>query len=172
MTEQPGAPPTGRPDDVDRAGEKIGRIEDIFLVEETGRPEWALVKLGRIGGSATLVPLAGASPPTARSARASRSARSRRRRGCSGDGDPSEQQVNALYRHYGVDGPHEPGGARRARRSPAPRSGGQSGPDRLHAQAPSRSSPTTTSRTGRRRSRTTGCCRSSPRCSRWSRSSA
>jgi uncharacterized protein YrrD len=28
---------------LDRDGDKIGRIEEIYLVEETGRPEWALV---------------------------------------------------------------------------------------------------------------------------------
>ena len=42
---------------LDRRGEKIGTIEEIFLVEETNRPEWALVKIGRLKGHTTLVPL-------------------------------------------------------------------------------------------------------------------
>jgi PRC-barrel domain len=42
---------------LDRAGEKIGTIQEIFLVEQTGRPEWALVKLGRLKTHTTLVPL-------------------------------------------------------------------------------------------------------------------
>lgn len=90
---------------LDRAGEKIGTIEEIFLVEETGRPEWALVKLGRLKSRATLVPLnrahaveegievpfdkddVGAAPEI------------------EPDAEPSQQQVNALYRHYGIDVP-------------------------------------------------------------------
>ena len=89
---------------LDREGEKIGRIEEIFLVEETGRPEWALVKVGRIKSHTTLVPLTSAqaagdgvkigfekdvvedAPPI------------------DADGDePSEQEVRAVYRHYGID---------------------------------------------------------------------
>ena len=88
---------------LDRDGDKIGTIEEIFLVEETGRPEWALVKVGKLKGHTTLVPL--------------RSARQ------IGDGvrvsvdkdevsdapavksesELGEQQVMALYRHYGLD---------------------------------------------------------------------
>jgi len=45
---------------LDRAGERIGPIEKIYLVEETGRPEWALVKLGRLKSRTTLVPLTSA----------------------------------------------------------------------------------------------------------------
>lgn len=87
---------------LDRSGDKIGTIEEIFLVEETGRPEWALVKLGGLKSRTTLVPLANANavphgvkvdygkdvvadaPPV------------------DGDGEPSEQEVNAVYRHYGL----------------------------------------------------------------------
>ena len=47
---------------LDREGDKIGKIEEIFLVEETGRPEWALVKVGRLKGHTTLVPLTRARP--------------------------------------------------------------------------------------------------------------
>jgi membrane protein len=107
---------------LDRAGEKIGRIEDIFLVEETGRPEWALVRLGRIKAAATLVPLAGASADNgdvrARVEKRTVDAAPR----LDADADPSEQQVNALYRHYGVDGAQEsPGHPARPAPAPAPR---------------------------------------------------
>ena len=50
---------------LDRRGEKIGKIEEIFLVEETGKPEWALVqiaKLGKLKGHTTMVPLTMARP--------------------------------------------------------------------------------------------------------------
>jgi uncharacterized membrane protein YqjE len=88
---------------LDRAGERIGTIEEIFLVEETGRPEWALVKLGRLKTHTTLVPLTSAQP-----------VRDGIKVGYEKDvvsdapvvdagEEPSEQQVNAVYRHYGID---------------------------------------------------------------------
>ncbi len=88
---------------LDRDGERIGTIEEIFLVEETGRPEWALVKTGRIKGRTTLVPLTRASPvddgvkiPFEKDVVSEAPE-------VEADDDPSEQQVNALYRHYGID---------------------------------------------------------------------
>jgi uncharacterized membrane protein YqjE len=88
---------------LDRAGARIGRIEEIFVVEETGQPEWALVKVGRLKSHTTLVPLTSAQPvgdaikvgydkdvvsdaPLV-----------------DPDDEPSEQQVNAVYGHYGID---------------------------------------------------------------------
>ena len=88
---------------LDRAGEKIGKIEEIFLVEDTGRPEWALVKVGRLKGHTTLVPLRSAyqsadgvkvSVPkdVVEDAPAIKN-----------ESELSESQVEALYRHYGLD---------------------------------------------------------------------
>jgi hypothetical protein len=87
----------------DREGDKIGKIEELFLVEETGRPEWALVKLGRLGSRTTLVPLIGAEP-TSEGVRAAyaKSVVSEAPR-MDGEGEPSEQQVSALYRHYDIE---------------------------------------------------------------------
>ncbi len=42
---------------VDRSGEKIGKFEDIYLDDETSRPEWAAVNTGLFGLRKTLVPL-------------------------------------------------------------------------------------------------------------------
>lgn len=87
---------------VDRDGEKIGKIEEIFLVEETGRPEWALVKLGRLKGHTTLVPLT-------RARRVKDGVAVHVKKDVVGeapevkpDGEPDERQVQALYRHYGL----------------------------------------------------------------------
>lgn len=123
MTDQPGSALDweGRTM-LDRAGERIGTIEDIFLVEETGRPEWALVRLGRIRSSATLVPLAGASV-------ANGDVRTGVEKAVVDDAprldgaDPSEPEVDALYRHYGVGGAQEspapPTAPAPARRNPS-----------------------------------------------------
>lgn len=87
---------------LDSSGAKIGTIEEIYLVEETGRPEWALVKMGLIRARTTLVPISGAQP-TAKGVRS----------GCDkavvseapdvdADTGPSDAQVAAIYRHYGI----------------------------------------------------------------------
>jgi uncharacterized protein (TIGR02271 family) len=44
-------------DVLDRDGEKIGKLEEIYLDEQSGRPEWALVKTGLFGGRSTFVPI-------------------------------------------------------------------------------------------------------------------
>jgi membrane protein len=86
---------------LDRAGEKIGTIEEIYLVEETGRPEWALVKLGRIGRRATLVPISGATA-TGDGVRAGYDKATVSEAPPVDGEDPSEEQVAAIYRHYGI----------------------------------------------------------------------
>ena len=93
---------------LDRDGEKVGKIEEIFLVEETGRPEWALVKLGRIKGHATLVPLTTARPSDKGIAVDVDKDTIGEAPEVSTDGEPDEQQVNALYRHYGIAIPDTP----------------------------------------------------------------
>jgi membrane protein len=87
---------------LDRAGEKIGTIEEIFLVEENGQPEWALVKLGLIGRRSTLVPISGARP-TRKGVRANldKSVVSDAPP-VDADAEPSDEQVDAIYRHYGM----------------------------------------------------------------------
>ncbi|MEA2154042.1 MAG: rane protein [Solirubrobacteraceae bacterium] len=111
---------------LDREGRRIGTIEEIYLVEETGRPEWALVKQGRIAPRPTLVPLAGAD-------KVQDGVRARYEKSVVDDAprldgdEPSEEIVEATYRHYGIsttsNGDHHGnGGARQAeqpRRSPS-----------------------------------------------------
>ena len=84
-------------------GEKIGKIEDVYLDQETDQPEWLAVKTGLFGGGISFVPLAQAS-----------------RRGddvhvpydkdqvkdaphADADGQLSQDEEGRLYRHYGMD---------------------------------------------------------------------
>ena len=90
---------------LDREGEKVGRIEEIFLVEETGRPEWALVKTSRIKGRATMIPLTKARPSEKGIAVDIDKDLISEAPEVDADDEPSEQQVNALYRHYGIEIP-------------------------------------------------------------------
>jgi uncharacterized protein (TIGR02271 family) len=45
---------------VDRSGDKIGKIVDLYADEATGQPEWIAVNTGRFGSKVSFVPLAGA----------------------------------------------------------------------------------------------------------------
>ena len=106
---------------LDPSGEKVGKIEEIFLVEDTGRPEWGLVKLGRIKGRATLVPLTrahlvkgGVRVHVSKDVIAEAPE-------VKADAEPSQQQVEALYRHYGLDagGSQSSNGGTSPRQQPA-----------------------------------------------------
>ena len=43
---------------VDRNGDKVGTIDAIYLDDQTGEPEWALVNTGLFGTRSTFVPIA------------------------------------------------------------------------------------------------------------------
>lgn len=44
----------------DKAGEKVGKVEQIYISDRTDQPRWVSVKTGFFGTSHSLVPLAGA----------------------------------------------------------------------------------------------------------------
>ena len=48
---------------VDRDGEKIGKVDEVYSCQEGGRPEWALVHTGLLGSPAAITPTATASCP-------------------------------------------------------------------------------------------------------------
>jgi uncharacterized protein (TIGR02271 family) len=47
---------------VDRDGDRIGSISDIYADDETGQPDWALVDTGLFGGRSSFVPIGQARP--------------------------------------------------------------------------------------------------------------
>ncbi|MCC2653649.1 MAG: protein of unknown function DUF2382-like protein, partial [Microvirga sp.] len=47
---------------VTRDGDKIGRLEEIYLDADSGQPEWATVNTGLFGTKQSFVPLAEAEP--------------------------------------------------------------------------------------------------------------
>jgi membrane protein len=86
----------------DRAGEKIGTIKQIYLVEETGQPEWALVQVSRRRRRMTLVPLAGTDQTDEGIQTIHAKAVVTEAPRIDRDGEPSEEQVAAVYRYYGM----------------------------------------------------------------------
>jgi uncharacterized protein (TIGR02271 family) len=84
-------------------GEKLGTIADIYLDRDTGEPEWAAIKTGLLGTKVSFVPLAEAThtdrgvqlPYTKEQVKDAPNAEA--------DGELSQDEEAALYRHYGLD---------------------------------------------------------------------
>jgi uncharacterized protein (TIGR02271 family) len=88
---------------VDRDGDKIGKIEELYEDRESGRPEWALVHTGLFGTKKSFVPLSGAEP-TGEDVRVPiEKARVKDAPGIEPDGELSEGDEQRLFEHYGVD---------------------------------------------------------------------
>jgi uncharacterized protein (TIGR02271 family) len=88
---------------VDPAGDKLGTIDAIYLDDETGQPEWATVTRGLFSAKAAFVPLAQAQdlgdsvqvPYDKQQVSDAPSPQA--------DGNLSQDEEAALYRHYGLD---------------------------------------------------------------------
>lgn len=96
---------TGGGNVIDNDGDKIGSIGQIFLDDESGRPEWVTVKTGLFGGGESFVPLRDAEvagddlrvpydKATVKDAP----------RISDSDGHLSEDEEETLYRYYGTEG--------------------------------------------------------------------
>jgi uncharacterized protein (TIGR02271 family) len=84
-------------------GDKIGKIDEIYLDEETGRPEWALVNTGLLGMKSNFVPLTGANPVGEEVQVAYTKDQVKEAPGVDPDGQLSQQEEAALYGHYGLE---------------------------------------------------------------------
>ncbi len=87
----------------DREGQKIGRIEEIYLDQETDRPEWALVNTGLFGTKSTFVPIIDASSEEDGVRVPFDKDHVKDAPGIDAGGELSQQQEAELYRHYGMD---------------------------------------------------------------------
>src|SRR3712207_7478490 len=84
-------------------GEKLGEIADIYLDRDTGEPEWVAIKTGLFGGKVSFAPLAEARtagegvqlPYTKDQIKDAPNAEA--------DGELSQDEEAALYRHYGLN---------------------------------------------------------------------
>ena len=89
---------------VDSSGEKIGKIGQIFLDDQTGRPEWATVNTGFFGGSETFVPLAEADSTGSEVRVPYGKDKVKGAPNVDADGGHLDQSEEAeLYRYYGLD---------------------------------------------------------------------
>jgi uncharacterized protein (TIGR02271 family) len=96
---------------VDRDGEKIGKLAEVYLDEDTDQPEWALVNTGLLGTKSSFVPLKGASPAGEDVRVAYPKEQVKDAPSIDTDGELSEQDEAALYGHYGLDYSHGESGS-------------------------------------------------------------
>src|SRR5512132_3778643 len=88
---------------VDRDSNKIGEVVDIYLDNETGRPEWAVVRTGLFGMRSTFVPLAEAREVGDELQVPHQRLQVKQAPNIDPDGHLSEAEEAELYRHYGLD---------------------------------------------------------------------
>ena len=107
---------------VDRDGDRIGTIEDIYADDRTGEPEWALVNTGLFGTRSTFVPLAQASQRDAEVQVPYEKQLVKDAPGVEADQHLSEAEEQQLWRHYGLD--YRAGDQRADRTAEAPTDAG------------------------------------------------
>ena len=88
---------------VDRDGDKIGTLDEIYLDRETNEPEWALVHTGLLGTKSSFVPLQGAAPAGEDVRVAYAKDQVNDAPSIDADGELSHQEEGQLYRHYGIE---------------------------------------------------------------------
>ena len=88
---------------VDRDNNKIGEVVDIYLDNETDRPEWAVVRTGLFGLRSTFVPLAEAREVGDELQVPHQRLQVKQAPNIEPDGQLSAAEEAELYRHYGLD---------------------------------------------------------------------
>jgi uncharacterized protein (TIGR02271 family) len=84
-------------------GDKLGTIEDIYLDQQTEKPEWMAVKTGMFGTKLSFVPLAEARPDGDAVTVPYDKATVKDAPHADADGQLSQEEEAVLYRHYGLD---------------------------------------------------------------------
>jgi PRC-barrel domain/Domain of unknown function (DUF2382) len=88
---------------VDRDSNKIGEVVDIYLDNETDRPEWAVVRTGLFGLRSTFVPLAEAREVGDELQVPHQRLQVKQAPNIEPDGQLSAAEEAELYRHYGLN---------------------------------------------------------------------
>ena len=88
---------------VDRNGDKIGTIDEIYLDSQSKQPEWALVNTGLFGTKSAFVPIGDASRRGDDLQVPVEKAQVKDAPSIDPDGQLSQQEESELYRHYGRD---------------------------------------------------------------------
>jgi uncharacterized protein (TIGR02271 family) len=87
---------------VDAEGNKIGKIHEIYLDQDTGQPEWLAVSTGMFGKKVSFVPLAGATAEGDRLVSRWTKDQVKDAPNAEADGQLSQDEEARLYQHYGL----------------------------------------------------------------------
>jgi len=88
---------------IDRNGDKIGRIDDLYLDDDTGQPEWLAVSTGLFGTRLSFVPIRGAESRGEDMVSQWTKEQVKDAPNAEADGQLSEEEEERLFRHYGLD---------------------------------------------------------------------
>src|SRR5215207_434244 len=88
---------------VDQEGAKVGRLDEVYLDQQTGRPEWMLIHTGLLGTKSSFAPLAGARVDREDVRIAYSKQEVKDAPSVEADGELSEDEEAQLYAHYGLD---------------------------------------------------------------------
>jgi uncharacterized protein (TIGR02271 family) len=88
---------------VDRDGDRVGTIDAIYVDDQTGEPEWALVNTGLFGTKTTFVPIAQATSSGDQVQVPYEKQLIKDAPRIDPDGHLSEAEEQQLWRHYGLD---------------------------------------------------------------------
>jgi uncharacterized protein (TIGR02271 family) len=86
---------------VDADGDKIGKIEDIYLDRQSGDPEWVAVKTGLFGTRVSFVPIRDATATGDEVRVAHQKDKVKDAPNIEADGELSPDEERVLYEHYG-----------------------------------------------------------------------
>jgi uncharacterized protein (TIGR02271 family) len=87
----------------DRNGEKLGKVDEVYLDESTDRLEWITISTGLFGTRTTFVPVAGVEPEGEDALRVPyEKARVKDAPNIEADHDLTQEEEQELYRFYGI----------------------------------------------------------------------
>ena len=88
---------------VDVSGDRIGKIADIYMDDQTGEPEWLAVNTGMFGSNLSFIPLTGAAAAGDDLQVQFTKAQVKDAPNAAPDGHLSQDEEARLYAHYGFD---------------------------------------------------------------------
>jgi uncharacterized protein (TIGR02271 family) len=87
----------------DHDGEKIGKVDDVYLDEDTSEPEWLAVSTGWFGSRVTFVPLRGVTTEGDQLRAPYSRHQVKDAPNAEADGQLSQEEEARLYAHYGMN---------------------------------------------------------------------
>ena len=89
---------------VDPSGDKVGKIADIYMDDDTDRSEWLAVTTGLFGSKVSFVPITEATAPAGDDVRSQfYKGQVKEAPNAEADGQLSQDEEARLYTHYGID---------------------------------------------------------------------